>query len=79
MVTAFVTSLRRNITSEDFLKQLVQIGVLIQFESLLSCYGDEAGMLEDMAVGVSDIGHVTFKLIKGTSKDTIMPTVEGNR
>ena len=51
----------------------------MHFESLLSCQGDEIGMVEDFAVGVADLSHVTLKLKKVPSKDDIMPIVEGNR
>lgn len=42
--------------SEATWLQFNTCGVLIYFESLLSCYGDEKGMLEDMTVAVKRLG-----------------------
>ena len=78
-MTAFYTRLRTSVNDETFLQQLVRVGVLVQFESLLSCYGDEMGMLEDMAVGVADLAHVTLRVKMADSADDIMPVIVGNR
>ena len=77
--TAMMTKLRTSMTDETFLRQLFQIGVLMEFESLLSCYGDEMAMLEDMEVGVNDLSHVVFKIIQASRPDDVMPSVTGNR
>ena len=58
---------------------LFQIGALVQHECLLTCHGDEMGMLEDMSTGVDDLAHVTFKVKEGVNEDDVMPTVRGNR
>ena len=79
LVSAFYTRLRTSVSDETFLQQLVRVGVLVQFESLLSCYGDEMGMLEDMAVGVADLAHVTLRVKMADSADDIMPVIVGNR
>ncbi|KAK2184836.1 hypothetical protein NP493_251g03006 [Ridgeia piscesae] len=77
--TAVMTKLRRSMTDEVFLRQLFQIGVLLEFESLVSCYGDEMGMLEDMEVGVTDLSHVVFKVTQASKPDDVMPVVTGSR
>ena len=74
-----MTKLRTSMTDETFLRQLFQIGVLMEFESLLSCYGDEMAMLEDMEVGVNDLSHVVFKISQASRADDVMPSVTGNR
>lgn len=40
--------------------------------------GDEIGMLEDMAVGVSDLKKVAFKIIEAKSND-VLPVITGRR
>ncbi|XP_062311942.1 type II inositol 3,4-bisphosphate 4-phosphatase-like [Osmerus eperlanus] len=50
-----------------FLQQLHLQGVLVQYEGLLSTYGDEQGILEDMEVGVMDLNRVSFSLSLATS------------
>ena len=58
----------------------LQVGVLMQFESFLSCHGDEMGMLEDMAVGVADLDHVTFKLVSSApGSEDCAPEVHRSR
>ncbi len=78
-VTAFMSKLRSSMTDEAFLRQIFQIGILMEFEGLLSCHGDEMGMMEDMSVGVYDLSHVVFKVEQGGSMDDIMPLIKGNR
>lgn len=74
-----MTKLRSNITNETFLQQLYQIGVLMEFEGLLSCHGDEMGMLEDFMIGVDDLRNVCFRIEESIKSDEILPTLEGNR
>lgn len=45
---------------------------------LLPCVGDEIGMLEDMAVGISDLKKVAFKIIEAKSND-VLPVITGRR
>ena len=78
-VAAFMTKLRSSMTDETFLQQLSQLGILMEFESLLSCHSDELGMIEDMVVGVQDLSHVVFRIEQGSGTDDIMPTIKGNR
>jgi len=57
-------------------------GILVQFESLISCYGDEMAMLEDMAVGVSDLTKVVFNFERsavGVDPLETCPAVVGDR
>ena len=56
-----------------------QIGVLMLFESLLSCYGEEVTMLEDFAVAVNDLRNVTFKLEETTNPFDLRPIIAGGR
>lgn len=66
------------------MRQMLQVGILLQFECLLSCHGDEMAMLEDMAVGVSDLLKVTFALERApapvsVNDDVYVPTISGDR
>ena len=61
------------------MKQAMEIGILLQFESLLSCHGDEMGMIEDMAVGVSDLSNVAIYLNKADKVDWDLPQLSGSR
>jgi len=79
LISIFTSNLNHKIRSPEYLNQLVSIGYLAQFESLLSTSGDEMGMLEDMSTGVVDLGTVFFRLDKAAdvSKQPIL--LEGTR
>lgn len=62
LVTCFYLVLSQHLTDAHFLRQIREIGFLVQYESLLSSLGDESGMLEDAYVGVLELGNVTFQL-----------------
>lgn len=64
LVTGFVTKVTTSISNDEFLKQLQEVGILCQFEGLLSCHGDEMGMIEDFWVAVDDLKFVKFQFVK---------------
>ncbi|KJE97461.1 hypothetical protein CAOG_010131 [Capsaspora owczarzaki ATCC 30864] len=71
-VTGFVSILSTHGANPVFLEQLEQLGLLMQFESLLSTSGNEMGMLEDMVVGVQDLAHISFVLHSPTSPAALL-------
>ncbi|KAJ8403627.1 hypothetical protein AAFF_G00349530 [Aldrovandia affinis] len=77
----FVMRLYAGVEDKGFLQQLHLVGVIAQFESLLSTYSEEIGMLEDMEVGISDLQRVTFKITEAKSDDPgdLQPIVSGRR
>ncbi|XP_030287665.1 type II inositol 3,4-bisphosphate 4-phosphatase-like isoform X3 [Sparus aurata] len=79
VVCGFVLKLYGGLEDPDFLQQLHSVGVLAQFEGLLSTYGDEVGMLEDMEVGVADLSSVAFTVTEAKTEqpDDLLPTLRG--
>ncbi|XP_047438255.1 type II inositol 3,4-bisphosphate 4-phosphatase-like isoform X1 [Mugil cephalus] len=69
LVCGFMLKLNRGLDDPDFLQQLHTVGILAQFEGLLSTYGDEVGMLEDMEVGVADLSRVAFAITEAKTDE----------
>ncbi|KAM5192914.1 inositol polyphosphate 4-phosphatase type II-like isoform 4-T4 [Mantella aurantiaca] len=78
LVCGFIVKLHSSLHNQGFLQQLHTAGLLVQYEGLLSTYSEEIGMLEDMAVSISDLRHIVFKITEAKSDD-FMPVVTGRR
>ncbi|XP_055014587.1 inositol polyphosphate 4-phosphatase type II [Boleophthalmus pectinirostris] len=81
LVCGFVMKLYAAAQDKGFLQQLELVGLVAQFESLLSTYSEEIGMLEDMEVGISDLRKVVFKITQAKSEELsdLQPYVCGRR
>ncbi|XP_057700263.1 type II inositol 3,4-bisphosphate 4-phosphatase isoform X2 [Corythoichthys intestinalis] len=77
----FVMRLYAGMQDKGFLRQLHLVGLVAQFESLLSTYSEEIGMLEDMEVGVADLQRVVFKVTRARTDhlSDLQPVVRGRR
>ncbi|XP_075307910.1 type II inositol 3,4-bisphosphate 4-phosphatase-like isoform X2 [Odontesthes bonariensis] len=79
VVCGFLLKLYGGLEDPDFLQQLHTVGILAQFESLLSTYGDELGMLEDMEVGVADLSGMAFTVTEARTEQPgdLLPALSG--
>ena len=57
-----------NLDNTEAWNQIVSLGIIVQMEGLLSCNGEEMGMLEDMIVGLEDMMIVTVKIVQETAQ-----------
>ncbi|XP_039266147.2 inositol polyphosphate-4-phosphatase type I A-like isoform X1 [Styela clava] len=78
------TALFSFIHDTEYLNNISNHGMLIHFESLLSTYKNELGMLEDHVVGIYDLHKVSFCCEKskeqdGDDMDHLLPTIHGTR
>lgn len=62
VITTFIFKLIQSVGNPLFLEQLVEVGFLVHWESLLSTIGDEAGMLEDFIIAIHDANNLFFKV-----------------
>ena len=64
LVTGFVARMQKlaEVSSPEELDNLCALGILVQFESLLSTQGKESGMLQDMYCTVRCLDCVQFRL-----------------
>jgi len=77
---AVITKLSSSIHNELTLEQFVSIGMLLQFESLVSCHSDEMGMLEDMDTAMHDLACVRFVVTsRSDSGKCTAVTLSGSR
>uniref|UniRef100_A0A671V6C8 phosphatidylinositol-3,4-bisphosphate 4-phosphatase n=1 Tax=Sparus aurata TaxID=8175 RepID=A0A671V6C8_SPAAU len=76
LACGFVMRLYAGMQDKGFLRQLHLVGLVAQFESLLSTYSEEIGMLEDMEVGISDLQRVVFQITEAKTDDLNHFTVE---
>ena len=76
IVTSFILQLQSSILDNAFLIQLQDIGFLVHWESLLSTYGDEIGMLEDFIVVMQNMNMLSIKIV--SSNDSTL-RIDGKR
>ncbi|CAF90642.1 unnamed protein product, partial [Tetraodon nigroviridis] len=78
-VCGLTLKLNRALDRPGFLQQLQTVGLLVQFQGLLSTYGVEAAILEDMEVGVADLKGMTVSIIEAKTEEPedLLPTISG--
>lgn len=78
VITSFVFKLFQSMANPLFLEQLMEVGFLVHWESLLSTIGDEAGMLEDFIIAIHDANNLFFKVCGGRGGYTSLEAVCGS-
>ncbi|XP_045108228.1 LOW QUALITY PROTEIN: inositol polyphosphate-4-phosphatase type I A-like [Portunus trituberculatus] len=63
LVTGLMTRLWCRKADPLFVTVLAHLGPLAEFECLVSCHGNDEGMLSDMVVAVEDLGTVEFVMV----------------
>ncbi|XP_054863920.1 type II inositol 3,4-bisphosphate 4-phosphatase-like isoform X2 [Amphiprion ocellaris] len=79
VVFGFMLKLHEGLKDQQFLLQLHTVGILVQLEGLLSTYGDELGMLEDMEQSVTDLRGAAFTITEAKTQqpEDLLPTIRG--
>ncbi|XP_051800151.1 type II inositol 3,4-bisphosphate 4-phosphatase-like [Acanthochromis polyacanthus] len=79
VVFGFMLKLHESLKDPQFLLQLHSVGILVQLEGLLSTYGDELGMLEDMEQSVTDLRGAAFTVTQAKTQqpEDLLPTIRG--
>lgn len=79
ILTSLIIATQSNLSSVPFLQKAIETGtVLFNYESLLSCYAEESGMLEDMVYIIEEVNSCVNFIFEKSSKD-LQPRIEGNR
>lgn len=78
LISSFALKVRNRWRDPEFWLQIANVGFLMHFESLLSTYKSELGMLSDADVAISSLDSFSFVLVPTTSKipDFDLPTLE---
>ncbi|XP_065084950.1 inositol polyphosphate-4-phosphatase type I A isoform X2 [Ochlerotatus camptorhynchus] len=83
LVSALMAKLWGQNVTENYIGLLCNLGPLACFEGFLSLYGSEADMWGDMGVAITDLGSVSFTLVRSNiqrdSKAVPIPRVIGSR
>ena len=62
LVTCVMFKLLQSLVNKLFVAQLVEVGFLCHWESLLSTIGGELGMLDDFIVAIHDLNNLKLKV-----------------
>lgn len=79
LVTALLTRFWCDRLDAQYMYNLRKIGILAQFEGLMTCHSEEMGMIEDMVIAIKDLENVTFKLFECDCQEFSVPVVSGKR
>ncbi|XP_064638095.1 inositol polyphosphate-4-phosphatase type I A-like isoform X3 [Lineus longissimus] len=73
LTVGVMSGMSTSIRNEELLEQISKIGILVSFECLLSCFGDEIAMLEDMVAILKQLDDVKFRIYPSNGDKTSMP------